>query len=51
MPQADTGVAIDSTAEDITDVQAIEAPDPSVDSTINNLAATESELDAALAGG
>jgi hypothetical protein len=51
MPQADTGVAIDSTAEDITDVQAIEAPDPSVDSTINNLAATESEIDAALAGG
>jgi hypothetical protein len=51
MPQADTGVAIESTAEDITDVQEIEAPDPEADAMIADLASTNAELDAALAGG
>lgn len=52
MPQADTGVAIDSTAEDITDVQALdEAPDPAADAMIADMEATNAELDDALAGG
>jgi hypothetical protein len=46
MPQGDTGV----------DPNAVEVPvdevgDPSVDATINDLAATETEIDSALAGG
>jgi hypothetical protein len=46
MPQGDTGV--DPNAPD---VSVDDTADPSVDSTINDLAATETELDAALAGG
>jgi hypothetical protein len=45
MPQADTGVVIDSTAEEI------DAPDPVVDATIAELTTTEDELDAVLGGG
>ena len=48
MPQADTGVTIDSTAEDITDV---DERDPEVDKLIGELADSEAEIDAALAGG
>ena len=46
MPQGDTGVAIDSTAEDITD-----EGDPAAQAMIEELASTQAEVDAALAGG
>jgi len=46
MPQADTGVVIDSTAEEI-----VEEPDPAVLALNESLAETEAEIDAALAGG
>ena len=49
MPQADTGVVIESTAEEITEAE--EAPDPAVDALNLELATAEAELDAALAGG
>jgi hypothetical protein len=50
MPQADTGVnpnasVIDSTAEDITNT------DPAAQALISDLSTSESEVDAALAGG
>lgn len=48
MPQGDTGVVIDSTAEDITDE---DAGDPEVTKMIEDMAASEAEIDAALAGG
>jgi hypothetical protein len=51
MPQGDTGVPIESTAEDITDAKEVEAGDPTVDVMIDDLAQTEAEVDAALAGG
>src|SRR3954468_8121261 len=44
MPQGDTGV--DPNASDVVE----ELPDPSVDATINDLAATEAEVNSALAG-
>jgi hypothetical protein len=44
MPQGDTGVVVESTAEEIVDA------DPVVDTMIDDLAASESEIDAALAG-
>ena len=46
MPQADTGVVIDSTAEEI-----VEEPDPVVAELTQGLADSEAEIDAALAGG
>jgi hypothetical protein len=46
MPQSDTGVTIDSTAEEIVD-----APDPAVAALTQGLADSESEINAALAGG
>jgi len=46
MPQGDTGVVVDSTAEDITD-----EPDPEVAQLTQGLADSEAEIDAALAGG
>jgi hypothetical protein len=42
---------VESTAEDITDQLEIEAPDPAADAMIADLAATEAELDEALAAG
>src|SRR3954464_14470810 len=52
MPQGDTGVAINSTAEEIVDVpQLEEARDPETDALLENMANTETELDDALAGG
>jgi Phage portal protein len=52
MPQADTGVDIESTAEDITDVQEIEeAPDPAADAMIEDMAETNAELAEILAEG
>jgi len=47
MPQGKTGVAIDSTAEEIVD----DEPDPVVAQLTEDLASTEAEVDAALAGG
>jgi|tagenome__1003787_1003787.scaffolds.fasta_scaffold20990117_98 hypothetical protein len=46
MPVSDTGVAVDSTATDITDV-----PDPAVAQLTQGLADSEAEIDSALAGG
>src|SRR3954469_22523101 len=46
MPQGDTGVAINSTAEEIVDVpQLEEARDPETDALLENMANTETELD------
>jgi hypothetical protein len=44
MPQGDTGVVVESTAEEIVDA------DPAVDTMIGELSASEAEIDAALAG-
>jgi hypothetical protein len=52
MPQADTGVAIESTAEEITDpaeLAELEAGDPEVDAMLGELADAEDELDEVLA--
>jgi hypothetical protein len=46
MPQSDTGVVIDSTAEEI-----VEEPDPAVTALTRGLADSEAEIDAALEGG
>jgi hypothetical protein len=46
MPQSDTGVIIDSTAEEI-----VEEPDPAVTALTRGLADSEAEIDAALEGG
>jgi len=52
MPQADTGVPIDSTAEDITDAEVADAAaDPEADALLAELEAGEAEIDDALAGG
>ncbi len=46
MPQSDTGVTIEGTAEDITD-----EPDPALTALTESLADSEAEIDAVLAGG
>lgn len=48
MPQADTGVTVDSTAEEI---PPEEPADPAVDALNAGLESSEAEIDAALAGG
>lgn len=49
MPTGDTGVVIDSTAEEITD--ATELPDPETDALIDDLASTNAEIEAVLGEG
>jgi hypothetical protein len=50
MPQGSTDV-VESTADDITDQPELEAPDPEADAMIADMAATQAELDDALAAG
>jgi len=51
MPQGNTDQVVESTADDITNQPELEAPDPEADAIINDLKATQDEVDAALAGG
>jgi len=51
MPQGSTDVVVDSTAVDITNQPELEPADPEADAMIDDLAASEAEVDAALAGG
>src|SRR3954447_25076471 len=50
MPQGSTDVVVDSTAEDITNQLELEPADPEADAMIEDMRATEAELDDVLAG-
>jgi hypothetical protein len=51
MPQGDTGVDPNAPDPNAPTAPVDQPPDPSVDATINDLASTEAEVNAALAGG